>query len=74
MKKTRVVAEIFAGVWGAFLGLRIIFLVARAVGVIGAFETLAEWTGHPDAIHEFEAWTDSLLMVIISYMGWQEWQ
>jgi hypothetical protein len=68
MKKTRVAGKIFAGFWGAFLGLRIIFLVARTVGVIGAFETLAEWTGHPDAIHEFEAWADSLLMVIISYM------
>ena len=68
MKKTQRAAKVFAGFWGVLLGLRVIFLVARAVGAIGAFETLAEWAGHPDAIHEFEAWADTLLVVIISYM------
>lgn len=69
MKRTQRAAKVFAGFWGVFLGLRVIFLVARGVGVIGAFETIAEWAGHPDAIYEFEAWADTLLVVIFSYMG-----
>jgi len=74
MKKTQRAAKVFAGFWGVFLGLRVVLLVARAVGVIGAFETIAEWAGHPDAIHEFETWADSLIIMTTSYMGWQTWQ
>lgn len=74
MKKTRRAAEVFASVWGAVLALRIVLLVARGVGVIGAFETLAEWAGHPEAIQEFETWADSLIIVAINYIGWITWQ
>ena len=74
MKKTKRAAGVFAGVWGAFLGLRIVLLVARGVGVIGAFETLAEWAGHPEAIQDFEAWADALIIVAINHIGWITWQ
>lgn len=69
MKKIRGAAEIFAGFWGLLLGVRIILVVARSVGVVGAFETLVEWAGYPEAITHFEDLVDSFIEVIVSYFA-----
>lgn len=65
MKKAKTVAEIIAGVWAGFLIVRVVLLVARMVGVIGAADTLAEWAGHPGAVADFEAWIDGLVLGLI---------
>ena len=65
MKKAKTVAEAIASVWAGFLIVRLVLLVARMVGVIGAADTLAEWAGHPGAIAEFEAWIDGLVFGLI---------
>lgn len=65
MKKAKTVAEVVAGVWAGFLIVRIVLLVARLVGVIGAADTLAEWAGYPGAIAGFETWIDGLVFGLI---------
>lgn len=60
-RKARGIAEIIGGIWAGLLIVRLVLMVARLVGVIGAADTLAEWAGHPGAIVEFEAWFDSWL-------------
>jgi len=59
--KARGIAEIIGGIWAGLLIIRLVLMVARLVGVIGAADTLAEWAGHPGAFGEFEAWFDSWL-------------
>lgn len=65
MKKAKAVAEVVATVWAGFLIVRVVLLVARMVGVIGAADTLAEWAGHPGAIADFEVWMDGLVFGLI---------
>ena len=65
MKKAKAVAEVIASVWAGFLIVRVVLLVARMVGVIGAADTLAEWAGHPGSVADFEAWIDGLVFGLI---------
>ena len=55
---------------GATLAIvRIVLLIARMVGVIGAFDQLLIWAGFEESIFVFEEWFDSHIIYVLSFVG-----
>lgn len=55
---------------GATLAIvRIVLLIARMVGVIGAFDQLLIWAGFEESIFAFEEWFDSHIIYVLSFVG-----
>jgi len=49
--------------------VRIVLLIARVVGVIGAFDQLLIWAGFEDSVFAFEEWFDAQVLYILSFVG-----
>ena len=55
---------------GATLAIvRIVLLVARLVGVIGAFDQLLIWAGFEESVLVFEDWFDAHILYVLSFVG-----
>ena len=55
---------------GATLAIvRIVLLIARLVGVIGAFDQILIWAGFEESILVFEEWFDSHIIYVLSFVG-----
>jgi len=49
--------------------VRIVLLIARVVGVIGAFDQLLIWVGFEDSVFAFEEWFDAHVLYVLSFVG-----
>jgi hypothetical protein len=57
-------------VTGATLAtVRIVLLIARVVGVIGAFDQLLIWAGFEESVVAFEDWFDAHVLYVLSFVG-----
>lgn len=55
---------------GATLAIvRIVLLIARLVGVIGAFDQLLIWAGFEESVLAFEEWFDSYILYLMYFLG-----
>jgi hypothetical protein len=55
---------------GASLAIvRIVLLIARLVGVIGAFDQLLIWAGFEESVLIFEEWFDAHILYVLSFVG-----
>ena len=55
---------------GATLAMvRIVLLIARLVGVIGAVDQLLIWGGFEESVLYFEDWFDAQVLYILSFVG-----
>jgi hypothetical protein len=44
-------------------------MVARLVGVIGAFDQLLIWAGFEESVVAFEDWFDAHVLYVLSFAG-----
>lgn len=49
--------------------VRLVLMVARLVGVIGAFDQLLIWAGFEESVVVFENWFDAHVLYVLSFVG-----